>query len=138
MLCFFFSNLFDPSRLTTNVSGNQIDKDTGVRKALSNTKFHLETETDNVTGTTTRYQTAGYQPLVVNHLISKNQDIKSFYYDKLKNSWHRDIFDDLTFEIIDPNLSRVEWYRERERIKLELKRRFQVFEEEEERGLGQI
>ena len=81
----FFSNLFDPSRLTTNVSGNQIDKDTGVRKALSNTKFHLETETDNVTGTTTRYQTAGYQPLVVNHLISKNQDIKSFYYDKLKN-----------------------------------------------------
>ena len=81
----FFSNLFDPSRLETNVAGNQIDKDTGVRSTLSTSKYHLETEIDNNTGITTRYQTAGYQPLVVNLLISKNLDPKTFYYDRMKN-----------------------------------------------------
>ena len=81
----FFSNLFDPSRLTTNVSDNQIYKDTGVRKTLADAKYHLETETDLSTNITTRYQTAGYQPIVVNFLISKNLDPKTFYYDKMKN-----------------------------------------------------
>ena len=81
----FFSNLFDPSRLTTNTAGNQIYTLTGIRKKLATSKYHLETETDNSTGTTTRYQTAGYQPFVVNYLISRNLDPKSFYYDKLKN-----------------------------------------------------
>ena len=65
----FFSNLFDPSRLTTNVAGNQIDIDTGVRPTLATSKYHLETETDNNTGITTRYHTAGYQPLGVNYLV---------------------------------------------------------------------
>jgi len=37
------------------------------------------------TGVTTRFQTAGYQPFVVNHLISRNLDTKIFYYDKMKN-----------------------------------------------------
>jgi hypothetical protein len=81
----FFSNLFDPSRLTTNVTGNQIDTETGIRKTLATAKYHLETETDLSTGVTTRYQTAGYQPFVVNHLISRNLDTKLFYYDKMKN-----------------------------------------------------
>ena len=81
----FFSNLFDPSRLTTNVADNQINTETGIRNTLSTTKYHLETETNTATGVTTRYQTAGYQPFVVNHLISKNLDSKTFYYDKMKN-----------------------------------------------------
>ena len=80
----FFSNLFDTSRLSTNVSGNQIYKDTGVRKSLASAKYHLETVTDLQTGVGTRYQTSGYQPIIVNHLISKNLDIKTFYHDKLK------------------------------------------------------
>ena len=81
----FFSNFFDPSRLSTNVSGNQISTDTGVRMTLENAKYHLETETNTATGVTTRYQTAGYQPLIINHLVSKNLDSKTFYYDKMKN-----------------------------------------------------
>jgi len=80
----FFSNMFDPSRLTTNVSGNQIYKDTGVRLTLSDAKYHLETETDLNTGVTTRYQTGGYQPYIVNYLISRNLNTKVFYYDKMK------------------------------------------------------
>ena len=80
----FFSNLFDTSRLSTNVSGNQIYKDTGVRKSLASAKYHLETVTDSQTGVSTRYQTSGYQPIIVNYLISKNLDIKTFYHDKLK------------------------------------------------------
>ena len=81
----FFSNFFDPSRLTTNVSGNQIDTDTGLRRTLATAKYHLETETDTATGITTRYQTAGYQPYVVNYLVSRNLDAKVFYYDKMKD-----------------------------------------------------
>tara|TARA_Y100000591_G_scaffold27927_2_gene20620 strand:+ start:8216 stop:21100 length:12885 start_codon:yes stop_codon:yes gene_type:complete len=81
----FFSNFFDNSRLTTNVAGNQIDKDTGIRATLGSAKYHLETETDNKTGVTTTYLTAGYQPLIVNYLISRNLDAKTFYYDKMKN-----------------------------------------------------
>jgi hypothetical protein len=81
----FFSNLFDPSRLTTNVAGNQINTETGIRNTLATAKYHLETETNTATGVTTRYQTAGYQPFVVNYLISRNLDSKTFYYDKMKN-----------------------------------------------------
>ncbi len=81
----FFSNLFDPSRLTTNVSGNQIYKDTGIRQTLAKSKYHLETETNLATNVTTRYQTSGYQPFVVNFLTSKNLNAKTFYYDKMKN-----------------------------------------------------
>jgi len=81
----FFSNLFDPSRLSTNVAGNQVYSETGIRKTLATAKYHLETETDLSTGVTTRYQTAGYQPFVINYLISRNMDPKAFYYDKMKN-----------------------------------------------------
>ncbi len=81
----FFSNLFDPSRLTTNVAGNQINTETGIRNTLATAKYHLETETNTATGVTTRYQTAGYQPFVINYLISRNLDTKTFYYDKMKN-----------------------------------------------------
>jgi len=81
----FFSNFFDPSRLTTNTAGNQIYTSTGVRKTLKTAKYHLETETDLKTGITTRYQTAGYQPFVINYLTSRNLDSKTFYYDKMKN-----------------------------------------------------
>ena len=80
----FFSNYFDTSRITTNLSGNKVDKDTGVRRRLATSKYHLETETNTATGVTTRYQTAGYQTYTVNHLISRNLDAKSFYYDKMK------------------------------------------------------
>jgi hypothetical protein len=81
----FFSNYFDLSRLTTNVSGNQIYTDTGVRKTVATAKYHLETVTDNNTGIITRYQTSGYQNLVVNNLIAKNLDPVTFYYEKMKN-----------------------------------------------------
>ena len=81
----FFSNWFDPSRLTTNTSGNQIYTTTGVRMNLATAKYHLETETNNKTGITTRYLTAGYQPFVVNYLVSRGLDPITFYYQKLKN-----------------------------------------------------
>jgi len=81
----FFSNLFDPSRLSTNVSGNQIYSDTSIRKTLATAKYHLETETNLATGVTIRYQTSGYQPFVINYLVSRNLDSKTFYYDKMKN-----------------------------------------------------
>ena len=81
----FFSNFFDVSRLTTNVAGNQINSETGVRNTLATARYHLETSTNLNTGVTTRYQTAGYQVYSVNYLISKNLDPKVFYYDKMKN-----------------------------------------------------
>ena len=81
----FFTNFLDVSRLSTNVSGNQIYSDTGVRQVLNTSKYHLETSTNNDTGITTRYQTAGYQVFTVNYLISRNLDIKTFYHDKMKD-----------------------------------------------------
>jgi hypothetical protein len=81
----FFSNLFDPSRLTTNTAGNQIYTETGIRKTLATARYHLEILTNSNTGVTTRYQTAGYQPFIVNYLISKNLDPKALYHDKMKN-----------------------------------------------------
>jgi hypothetical protein len=81
----FFSNFFDTSRLSTNTAGNQIYSTTGVRATLKDAKYHLETETNNATGVTTRYQTAGYQNFVVNYLVHRNLDPVTFYYDKMKN-----------------------------------------------------
>ena len=81
----FFSKFFDTSRISTNVSNNEIYTDTGIRNVLKTAKYHLETLTDNNTGTTTRYQTAGYQVFIVNHLVSKNLDPITFYYEKMKN-----------------------------------------------------
>ena len=80
----FFSNFFDTSRLSTNTGGNQIDSDTGIRRTLATAKYHLETSTNTATGVITRYQTAGYQNYVVNYLVSKNLDAKTFYTDKMK------------------------------------------------------
>jgi len=80
----FSANFFDPSRLSTNTAGNQIDTDTGIRRQLATAKYHLETETDQNTGAVTRYVTAGYQPFVVNYLISRNLDPTNFYYNKMK------------------------------------------------------
>ena len=81
----FFGLYFDNSRLTKNISNNIINVETGVRQTLADAKYHLETSTDNTTGVTTRYITAGYQPLCVNYIISKNLDPVTFYYKKLKN-----------------------------------------------------
>ena len=81
----FFSNFFDPSRLQKNVSDNQIYSETGIRNVLGTAKYHLMTETDTTSDITTRYQTAGYQPYIVNHLVFNNLDPKTFYYDKMKN-----------------------------------------------------
>ena len=81
----FFSNYFDLSRLSKNISGNQISSDTGVRPTLSSGRYHLETETNLATGVITRYHTAGYQPYTVNYLVSRNLDAKTFFYDKMKN-----------------------------------------------------
>ncbi len=81
----FFSNFFDVSRVSTNITGNTIYKDTGVRNTFKNAKYHLETVTDNDTGVTTRYQTAGYQNFIINRLISNSLDPITFYYDKMKN-----------------------------------------------------
>ena len=81
----FFGLFFDNSRLTKNVSNNLVDKDTEQRQTLSTAKYHLETSTNTKTGVVTRYATAGYQPFVINYLISKNLDPQIFYYDKMKN-----------------------------------------------------
>ena len=81
----FFTNFFDTSRWSTNTAGNQIYTDTGIRLQLSKAKYHLETSTDNATGITTRYHTAGYQPFIVNYIISQNLDPITFYYKKMKN-----------------------------------------------------
>ena len=81
----FFSNYFDPSRLSTNTAGNQIYSTTGVRKTLADAKYHLETETNTATGVVTRFITAGYQPLIVNYLSFRSLDANVFYYTKLKN-----------------------------------------------------
>ena len=80
----FFSLFLDNSRISQNVSGNLINKDTGVRQNLSDVKYHLETSTDTATGIVTTYKTSGYQPFTINYLISKGLDIKSFYHDKMK------------------------------------------------------
>ena len=80
----FFSNFFDTSRIKTNLSGNKVDSDTGVRRSLATSKYHLETETNTATGVTTRYQTSGYQTYTVNYLVSRNLNAKTFYYDKMK------------------------------------------------------
>ena len=81
----FFSLMLEPAKLMKNIADNLIDKDTGIRQKLSTIKYHLETETNTATGVTTRYQTAGYQPYVVNYLMSKNLDPVSNYYKKIKN-----------------------------------------------------
>ena len=81
----FFNNFFDPSRLTTNISGNQIYTETNIRPRLATSRYHLETETNTATGVVTRYMTAGYQPYIVNYLVHRNLDVKTFYYDKMKN-----------------------------------------------------
>ena len=81
----FFTIFFDNSRLSLNVANNLIDKDTGVRQTLAKAKYHLETSTNNATGVTTRFQTAGYQPFVVNYLIFQNLDPITFFYNKMKN-----------------------------------------------------
>ena len=80
----FFNDYFDVSRSKTNVAGNTVYTDTGIRARLANAKYHLETVTDNNTGITTRYITSGYQVLVVNKLIARNLDPITFYYDKMK------------------------------------------------------
>ena len=80
----FFGLFFDNSRLTTNVSNNLIDLDTELRQKLSTAKYHLETVTNTQTGVITRYSTAGYQPWIVNYLISRNLDPKTFFYNKMK------------------------------------------------------
>ena len=81
----FFGLYFDNSRLTTNIADNLIDVDTKIRQKLSTAKFHLQTITDVTTNKTTKYLTAGYQPFVVNYLLSRNLDLATFYYDKVKN-----------------------------------------------------
>jgi len=81
----FFGLFFDTSRITYNVTGNLIDPDTGVRQELATAKYHLETSTDTNTGVVTRYITSGYQPLVVNYLISRNLDPNLLFYTKMKN-----------------------------------------------------
>ena len=80
----FFTLFFDNSRLKTNIAGNLINSETGIRTQLSTAKYHLETVTNSTTGVTTRYQTAGYQPFVVNYLSARNLDPVTFYYKKMK------------------------------------------------------
>ena len=81
----FFGLFFDNSRLSKNTAGNLVDSDTGVRQDIKTAKYHLETVTNSATGVVTRYQTAGYQPFVVNYLIKNNLDPAVYYYDKMKN-----------------------------------------------------
>ena len=82
--CKFFGIYFDNSRLTRNISGNLVDTITGIRQRLATAKYHIETETNNATGVTIRTATAGYQPFVINYLISKSLDPNTFFYMKMK------------------------------------------------------
>ena len=68
-----------------NTAGNYIDSDTGIRQRLKTAKYHLETSTNTTTGVVTKYLTAGYQPFIVNYLISEGLDPKTFWYDKAKD-----------------------------------------------------
>ena len=81
----FFGIKFDPSRLTKNVADNFVSTETNLRQRLVDSRYHLETITNDVTGAVTRYQTAGFQPMTVNYLIGKNQDPAIYFYDKMKN-----------------------------------------------------
>jgi len=81
----FFGVFFDNSRLTPNTAGNLVDLDTGVRQDIKTARYHLETVTNSATGIVTRYQTAGYQPFIVNYLIKNTLDPAVYYYDKMKN-----------------------------------------------------
>ena len=56
-----------------------------MRQKPATVKYHLETITNAKTGVVTRYQTSGYQPYIINYLISQNLDPATFYYDKMKN-----------------------------------------------------
>ncbi len=80
----FFTTFFDPSRELTNTAGNKIYSETGIRMTLATAKYHLETETNTKTGVTTRFLTAGYQPFIVNYIVSQDLDPATFYYNKLK------------------------------------------------------
>ena len=80
----FFNLFFDNSRLTKNVSNNLVNTDTLIRQNLSTAKYHLETSTNTRSGVVTRYTTAGYQPFVVNHLVSNTLDPNTFFYTKMK------------------------------------------------------
>ena len=81
----FFSLYFDPSRLSTNATGNLIYTDTKTRTQLSTAKYHMETVTEDTTGVVTTYQTAGYHLFVINYLVSRNLEPNTFYYKKMKN-----------------------------------------------------
>jgi hypothetical protein len=81
----FFGVFLDNSRLVKNSAGNYVESVTARRQTLKGATYHLETVTDSATGIVTRYQTSGYQPFVVNYLISLNLDPARFYYDKMKN-----------------------------------------------------
>ena len=81
----FFSLYFDNSRLKTNKSGNLVSTETGIRQQLSTAKYHLETETNTLTNVTKTFTTGGYQPLIINYLISQNLDVETFFYKKFKN-----------------------------------------------------
>jgi hypothetical protein len=81
----FFGYYIDNSTLSTNIANNIIDTRTGIRPALKTLKYHLETETNSATGTVTRYQTAGYQPFIVNYLIKNSLDPVESFYKKIKN-----------------------------------------------------
>ena len=81
----FFGTMLDPSRVKKNLANNIVSTETNIRQTLKDAKYHLETVIDSITGTTTRYQTAGYQPFIVNYLIQQNLDPATYYYDKMKN-----------------------------------------------------
>ena len=54
---------------------------TGIRQQL-----HLLTETETtLTNVTKTFTTGGYQPLIINYLISQNLDVETFFYKKFKN-----------------------------------------------------
>ena len=81
----FFGNYLDNSRLIKTVSDNLYNSETETIQTTKNVRYHLETKTDSTTGTKTRYNTAGYQPFVVNYLVSQNLDPAVFFYNKMKN-----------------------------------------------------
>ena len=74
----FFGLFFDNSRITKNISNNLVDKDTNIRQTFSTAKYHLESISS------VRQMTSGYQPWIVNYLISKNLNPATFFYNKMK------------------------------------------------------
>lgn len=81
----FFGRFLDSSALIETEAGKLVDKTTMLTQKLHSVNYHLELDSSTTNGDAVRLQTTGYQPFIVNYLISQGLDPASFFYDKMKN-----------------------------------------------------